>query len=115
MSNQKGQRGKSPCKILGWLQHWCHSQRFSYLDHGTLFEIPDLLGADGAQLPEKGKGIFAHRPASLVKRALNLGCQGRETSIHPTLSSVMPVAARDAQSLERGHRSSAEHLKSSTM
>lgn len=71
MSNKKGQRGKSPCKTLGWLKHCCHNQGFSYLDHGTLFEKPELLGADGIHLLEKGKSIFTHRLARLVKRALN--------------------------------------------
>lgn len=71
MSSQKGQWRKSPCEIVGWLQHWCHSQGFGSLDHGTLFEKPDLLGADGVLLPEKGKSVFAHRLARLVKRALN--------------------------------------------
>ena len=44
---------------------------FSYLDHGTCFEKPGLLRADGVHLSENGKSIFGHRLAKLVKRALN--------------------------------------------
>lgn len=59
------------CQINKWLQDWCHRQGFGYLDHGTCFEKLGLLGADGVQLSEKGKSIFSHRLAELVKRALN--------------------------------------------
>ncbi|KAK4826209.1 hypothetical protein QYF61_006153 [Mycteria americana] len=48
-----------------WLQDWCHSQGFSYLDHGTCFEKPALLGADGVHLSEKGKSIISCRLAKL--------------------------------------------------
>lgn len=65
-------------------------------------------------LSEKGKSIFGHRIAKLVKRALNWSCWGRETSIHPVPPSLMPESAIDAQSLDKDHRSSEEHLKSST-
>ena len=58
-------------QINKWLWDWCHSQGFGYLDHGTRFEKPGLLGADGVHLSEKGKSIFGHRLAKLVKRALN--------------------------------------------
>lgn len=34
--------------------------------------------------------------------------------MYPSHTSLMPVPARDAQSLERLHRSAGEHLKSST-
>ena len=55
-------------QINNWL--WGHSQGFSYLDHGTRFQKPGLLGADGVHLSEKGKTLCAHRLAKLVKRAL---------------------------------------------
>lgn len=38
----------------------------------------------------------------------------RGTSIHPTPMGVVPVPARDAQSLQRDHTAAGEHLKSST-
>jgi len=34
-------------QINKWLQNWCHIQGFGYLDHGTRFEKPGLLGAGG--------------------------------------------------------------------
>ena len=58
-------------RINQCLRDWCHSQGFSYLDHGTRFEKSALLGADGVHLSAKGKSIFGHRLAKLVKRALN--------------------------------------------
>ena len=58
-------------RINKWLRDWCHSQGFSYLDHGTCFEKPGLLRADRVHLSEKGKSIFSCRLAKLVKRALN--------------------------------------------
>jgi len=54
-----------------YLQDCCHSQEFGYLKHGNSFEKPGLLGADGVHLSEKGKSIFHHKFAKLVKRALN--------------------------------------------
>lgn len=42
-----------------------------------------------------------------------LNCQGRGTSFHSTPTSLIPVPARDAQSLERDLRSVGGHLKSS--
>ena len=65
------ERASRICRANKWLRDWCHSQGFSYLDHGTRFEKPGLLGADGVHLSEKGKSIFGHRLAKLVKRALN--------------------------------------------
>ena len=70
----KGKRSERASRI--WrtnklLQDWWHSQGFSYLDHGTHFEKPGLLGADGVHLSEKGKSIFSHRLAKLEKRASN--------------------------------------------
>ncbi|PKU38376.1 hypothetical protein llap_11321 [Limosa lapponica baueri] len=53
-----------------WLQDWCHSQGFNYLDD-TCSEKPGLQRADGPHLSEKGKSIFSHRLDNLVKRALN--------------------------------------------
>ena len=65
------ERARQIWRINKWLRDWCHSQGFGYLDHGTQFEKPSLLGADGVHLSEKGKSIFGHRLAKLVKRALN--------------------------------------------
>jgi len=76
----------------------------SFLDHRTPFEKPGLAAADGVHLSEKGKSTFRHRLAKLVKRALNYSCWGRGTSIHSTPTSLMPVPAIDAQSLEEDHR-----------
>jgi len=45
--------------------------KFGYLEHENWFEKPDLLVADGVPLTEKGKSIFGHSLAKLVKRALN--------------------------------------------
>jgi len=53
-----------------WLQDWCHSQGFGYLDHGICFEKPGLLEAGGVHLSEKGKSIFGHSLAKLGKRVL---------------------------------------------
>jgi len=39
-------------QINKWLQDWCHSQGFGYFNHGTHFEKPGLLGADGIHLSE---------------------------------------------------------------
>lgn len=47
------------------------TNRFSYLDHGTHFEKPRLMGAVEVQLSVEGKGIFCHRLAKKVKRASN--------------------------------------------
>jgi len=58
-------------QINKWLQDWCHSQGFGYLDHVNRFEKPGLLGADVVLLSEEGKSIFGHRLAKLVKRSLN--------------------------------------------
>jgi len=58
-------------QINKWLQGWCHSQRFRHLGHGNCFEKPGLLRADGVHLSEKGKSMFGHQLAKLVKRDLN--------------------------------------------
>ena len=55
-------------RINQCLRDWCHSQGLGYLDHGTRFEKPGLLGADGVQSVREGEG---HRLAKLVKRTLN--------------------------------------------
>jgi len=49
-----------------------------------------------------------------VKRPLNESCWRRGTSVHPTPTSLLPLPAIAAQSLEKYHRSAGEHLKSST-
>lgn len=49
-----------------------------------------------------------------MKRALNYSFWGKGTSVHPTPLSLTPVLVIDIQSLEYGHRSMREHLKSST-
>jgi len=41
------QRAGGMWQINKCLQDWCHSQGFDYLDHGTRFEKPGLLKADG--------------------------------------------------------------------
>ena len=46
-------------------------QVLGYLDYGTHFEKPGLLGADGVHLSEQGRSIFSYWLAQLVKRALN--------------------------------------------
>lgn len=48
----------------------------------------------------EGTGVFHHRFAQLVKRASN---KGRGTTVYPIHTSLMPVPAGDAQSLERDH------------
>jgi len=58
-------------QVNKWLQDWCHSQGFGYLDHGNSFEKPGLLGPDGVHLTAKGKSIFGKRLAKLVKRPSN--------------------------------------------
>ena len=44
------ERDRRIWKIKKWLQDWCHSQGFGYLDHGNCFEKPGLLGVDGVHL-----------------------------------------------------------------
>ena len=58
-------------QINKWLEQWCHSQGFGYLEHGTQFGRPGVLGAGGAGLTTKGKCGFGRRLARLVKKALN--------------------------------------------
>lgn len=58
-------------RITKWLQDWCHSQGFGYIDHGIYFEKTGLLGTDGVHLSEKGGGIFGHRLAKLVIETSN--------------------------------------------
>jgi len=65
------ERASQIWQINKWLQYWCQGQGFGYLDHGTHFEKLGLLRADGVHLSEKGKSIFSHRLAKLVKMALN--------------------------------------------
>uniref|UniRef100_A0A8B9F7M5 Uncharacterized protein n=1 Tax=Amazona collaria TaxID=241587 RepID=A0A8B9F7M5_9PSIT len=58
-------------QVNKWLEGWCYSQGFGYLDHGTQYSRPGLLGAGGAGLTNKGKSGFGRRLARLVKDALN--------------------------------------------
>ena len=41
------------------------------VDHGSTFEKPGLLGADGVHLTKRGKRVFANKLARLTRRALN--------------------------------------------
>jgi len=54
------ERATQISQINKWLQDWCHSQGFGYLNHGTRFEKCGLLGADGVHLTEKRESIFGH-------------------------------------------------------
>uniref|UniRef100_A0A672URF4 SGNH hydrolase-type esterase domain-containing protein n=1 Tax=Strigops habroptila TaxID=2489341 RepID=A0A672URF4_STRHB len=58
-------------QVNKWLESWCHSQGFGYLEHGAPFGRPDLLEAGGAGLTKKGKSCFGRRLARLVRKALN--------------------------------------------
>ena len=58
-------------QVNKWLEQWCHSQGFRYLEHRTQFGKPGVLGAGGAGLTTKGKCGFGRRLARLVKKALN--------------------------------------------
>uniref|UniRef100_A0A8B9G7H1 Uncharacterized protein n=1 Tax=Amazona collaria TaxID=241587 RepID=A0A8B9G7H1_9PSIT len=41
-------------QVNKWLEGWCYSQGFGYLEHGTQFSRSGLLGAGGAGLTKKG-------------------------------------------------------------
>lgn len=71
-----------------------------------------LLGADGLHLSDKGKSIISHRLAKLVGRALKFLSEGTFSPSHSCQLNARP--AGNAQSLERGHMSAGEPLKSST-
>uniref|UniRef100_A0A8B9IV37 Uncharacterized protein n=1 Tax=Amazona collaria TaxID=241587 RepID=A0A8B9IV37_9PSIT len=58
-------------QVNKWLEGWCYSQGFGYLEHGTQYSRPGLLEAGGTGLTKKGKSGFGRRLARLVKDALN--------------------------------------------
>uniref|UniRef100_A0A8C3H8J2 SGNH hydrolase-type esterase domain-containing protein n=1 Tax=Chrysemys picta bellii TaxID=8478 RepID=A0A8C3H8J2_CHRPI len=64
--------GRDRCvmEVNAWLRRWCCQEGFGFLDHGMLFE-EGLLGRDGVHLSRRGKTLFGHRLANLVRRALN--------------------------------------------
>lgn len=54
-------------------------------EHGTGFEKPGLLGANGVHLSETGKSICGVRLAKLVKRAKTKVARGGEPQPIPLL------------------------------
>jgi len=50
------------------LQEFCCF--LGFFDHGTVYSAPGLMAADGAHLPQRGKGILAQELAGLVEGAL---------------------------------------------
>lgn len=66
------------------------------LHHGTHFEKPGLMGADGDHLSEEDNSIFIHIFDKMMK-TLNETFQGKGISIHSTPASLIPVPTVDAQ------------------
>lgn len=71
-----------------------------------------LLGADGLHLSDKGKSIISQWLAKLAGGALKFLWEGTFSPSHFHQLNARP--AGDAQSLEKGHMSAGEPLKSST-
>lgn len=83
------------------------------LHHGTHFEKPGLLRADGAHLSEEGNSIFIHSFDKMTK-TLIVTFQGREILIQSIPASLMLVPAVDAQKPAEVSQASRpeEHMKS---
>ncbi|KAM7138764.1 uncharacterized protein RBU57_016504 [Macrochelys suwanniensis] len=64
--------GRDRCivEVNAWLRRWCRQEGFGFLNHGMLIQ-EGLLGRDGVHLSRRGKTLFGHRLANLVRRALN--------------------------------------------
>lgn len=76
---EKGfEKASEICRINKWLQNWCHSQGFFYLDHATHFEKCGLLEAGGVHLSEKKRKIFGRRLAKMVEEGFTLKFPGKE-------------------------------------
>ncbi|PKU45290.1 hypothetical protein llap_4393 [Limosa lapponica baueri] len=94
--------------INKWLQDWCHSRGFDYLDHGTHFEKPSLLGS-----------ICQRREKHLRSEAYQACGEGfklklpQEEILNPFHSYQCNASAsnRWLQSLGKDHRSAREYLE----
>ncbi|PKU41657.1 hypothetical protein llap_8032 [Limosa lapponica baueri] len=84
------ERTSQICRVNKWLQGWCHRHGFGYLDHGTHFEKPGVLGADEVHLSEKEKSIFVDRLPKLVKRSLQFLGEG---NLNPSQSAEFSASA----------------------
>ena len=49
------ERASQILQINKWLQDWCHSQGFGYLDLGTRFEKPVYWGLTGSVCQRRGR------------------------------------------------------------
>ena len=64
-------RERKTMQINDWLCHWCHRERFGFLDHGSRYRDEALLSEDGLHLSKMGKNVFAKGLVDRVRRALN--------------------------------------------
>ena len=64
-------RERKIMQINDWLHHWCHRERFGFLDHGSRYHDEALLSEDGLHLTKVGKKCLSKGLVDLVRRALN--------------------------------------------
>lgn len=55
-------------QVSAWLQGWCHSKNFEFVDHRRIYSTPGLLIPDGTQ---RGERALAQELVLLVDRTLN--------------------------------------------